>query len=131
MDNTDVTKIEGMLIDFKDEIKGEFQHQLNVQREDFQKQLAFVGEGFQMLSEKLDRVEARLDGRIDCVVRKLDALAADSSAHTVAIRGLTVETNAHTVAIRDLAHKVDNLAADLSAHRADTEAHHPVYRVKE
>ena len=87
MDNTDVTKIEGMLIDFKDEIKGEFQHQLTVQREDFQKQLAFVGEGFQMLSEKLDRVEARLDGRIDCVVRKLDALAADSSAHTVAIRG--------------------------------------------
>ena len=96
MDSTDVTKIERMLIDFKDEIKGEFQQQLTVQREDFQKHLAFVGEGFQMLSEKLDRVEERLDGRVDCVVRKLDALAAD-----------------------------------LSAHRRDTESHPSVYKVKE
>jgi hypothetical protein len=30
-----------------------------------------------------------------------------------------------------ISHKVDDLAADLSAHRADTEAHGPVYRVKE
>ena len=27
--------------------------------------------------------------------------------------------------------KVDGIASDLSAHRADTEAHHGVYRVKE
>jgi hypothetical protein len=54
MDSSDVTKIERMMVDFKDEIKGEFQHQLTVQREDFQTQLAFVGEGFQMLSEKLE-----------------------------------------------------------------------------
>jgi hypothetical protein len=27
--------------------------------------------------------------------------------------------------------KLDSVAADLSAHRADTEAHHGVYRVKE
>ncbi len=27
--------------------------------------------------------------------------------------------------------KVDGVAADLAAHRADTEAHGPVYRVKE
>jgi hypothetical protein len=61
-------------------------------------------EGHQMLSEKIDRVEARLDGRIDCVVGKLDATAA----------------------------KLDAVAEDLKAHRRDTEAHSPVvYRVKE
>ena len=30
-----------------------------------------------------------------------------------------------------LEHKIDSVAADLSAHRKDTEAHRPVYRVKE
>jgi outer membrane murein-binding lipoprotein Lpp len=30
-----------------------------------------------------------------------------------------------------LAAKVDAVAADIKAHRADTEAHYPVYRVKE
>lgn len=67
-------------------------------------------EGHQMLSEKLDRVEMRLDNRIDCVVQKLDAVAAQGNA---------------------TAAKLDAVAADLKAHRADTEAHHPVYRVKE
>lgn len=95
---------------FKDDIKEEFQHQLTVQREGFQKQLAFVGEGFQMLSEKIDRVETRLDKRMDCLEHKLVVVAA--------------ETNGNTIAIRDL-------AADLAAHRRDTEAHPPVYRVKE
>ena len=67
-------------------------------------------EGHQMLSEKIDRVEARLDARIDCVVKKLDAAAAQGEA---------------------TAAKLDALAADLAAHRTDTEAHHSVYRVKE
>jgi hypothetical protein len=30
-----------------------------------------------------------------------------------------------------LEHKLDAVAADLSAHRTDTEAHRPVFRVKE
>ena len=67
-------------------------------------------EGHQMLSEKIDRVEARLDARIDCVVNKLDAVAAQGEA---------------------TAAKLDALSADLSAHRADTETHRPVFRVKE
>jgi hypothetical protein len=96
MTETDVSRIEKMISAFKDEIKGEFQHQLTVQREGFQEYLAFVGEGFQMLSEKIDRVEMRLDKRMDC-----------------------------------LEHKLVAVAADLSAHRRDTEAHPPVYRVKE
>jgi len=64
MDTADVNKIEKMLVDFKDEIKQEFRHQLGIQAENFQ-------------------------------------------------------------------NKLDAVAADLKAHRADTEAHPPVYRVKE
>ena len=96
MDSSDVNRIERMITDFKDEIKGEFRHQLGIQSEAFQGKLDLVVEGHQMLSEKLDRVEERLDGRIDCVIRKLDAVAAD-----------------------------------LSAHRRDTEAHPALYKVKE
>ncbi len=61
-----------------------------------QHKLEIVVEGHQMLSEKIDRVEMRLDKRMDC-----------------------------------LEHKLTAVAVDLSAHRADTEAHPPVYRVKE
>ncbi len=110
MNGEDMNRINKMLIDFKDEIKGEFRHQLAIQSEAFQHKLDIVVEGHHMLAEKIDRVEARLDARIDCVVNKLDKVAAQGDA---------------------TAAKLDALAADLTAHRADTEAHHGVYRVKE
>ena len=117
MTDTDNKQVAEMISAFTIDIKREFQHQLTVQREDFQKQIAFVGEGFQMLSEKMDRVEKRVDERIDCVVKKLDAVAAQGAATAARLE---------TVAA-----KLDAVAADLKAHRADTEAHRPVYRVKE
>ena len=86
------------------------------------------------LCEKIEFV----DFKVEVLNQKVDAMAAEKSAHTVTIRDLTqkvdavaVETSANTVAIQDLTHKVDSVAADLSAHRADTEALHSVYRVKE
>ena len=102
-------------------------------------------EGHQMLSEKIDRVEARLDARIDCVVKKLDAVAAQGEAtaaklDAVAAQGDATASKLETVAAKldvvaaqgdAAAAKLDALAADLAAHRTDTEAHHPVYRVKE
>ncbi len=124
MDSADVKSIEKMMIDFKDEIKEEFRHQLGIQSEAFQCKLDLVVADHQMLSgkldlvvadhqmlsgkldhvvadhqmlsEKLDHVEERLNGRIDCVVRKVDAISAD-----------------------------------LAAHRRDTEAHPSLYKVKE
>jgi len=75
-----------------------------------QHKLDLVVEGHQMLSEKIDRVEERLESRIDCVVRKLDTVAAQGSA---------------------TAAKLDAIAADLTAHRRDTEAHPSLYKVKE
>ena len=110
MDVTNLKKIERMMIDFKDEIKEEFRHQLGIQSEAFQHKLDLVVEGHQMLSEKLDRVEERLDSRIDCVVKKLDAVTAQGDA---------------------TAAKLDAIAADLVAHRRDTEAHSVLDKVKE
>ena len=34
-----------------------------------------------MLSEKIDRVETRLDKRMDCLEHKIDIVTADLSAH--------------------------------------------------
>jgi hypothetical protein len=85
MDADDIKKIEEI-----------FKHHIGVMSEDFQHKLDIVAEGHQMLSDKLDRVEATLGGRLDRVESKVDAVAAD-----------------------------------LSAHRADTEAHGTVYRLKE
>jgi hypothetical protein len=61
-----------------------------------QHNLDLIVEGQQMLSEKIDRAKTDLTQRIECVEHKLDAVAAD-----------------------------------LSAHRADTEAHRKVYKIKE
>ena len=77
--------------------------------------------------DKLDAVAAQGNA----TAAKLDAVAAQGNATATKLDALAAESSAHTVAIRGLTHKVDNLAADLSAHRADTEAHHSVYRVKE
>ena len=85
MDADDIKKIEEL-----------FKHHVGVMAEDFLHKLDIIPEGHQMLSDKIDRVEATLGGRLDRVESKVDAVAAD-----------------------------------LSAHRADTEAHGTVYRVKE
>ena len=78
MNENDFEKIESMIARHVGTFADSIQHKLDI-----------VVEGHQMLSEKIDRVEARLDSRIDCVVRKLDAVAAETSANTIAIRGLT------------------------------------------
>ena len=65
----------------------------------------------QALAKRVDEVEERLDAKIDAVEKRLDSKIAK------------VEKN--------LSAKIDAVAADLAAHRADTEAHHGVYRVKE
>ena len=99
MNENDFAKIESMIARHVGAFADSIQHKLDI-----------VVEGHQMLSEKIDRVEGRLDGRIDCVVRKLDAVAAQGS---------------------NTAAKLDAVAADLKAHRRDTEAHQSLYKVKE
>ncbi|WP_298435391.1 hypothetical protein [Geobacter sp.] len=63
------------------------------------------------LNDKIDHAEQRLNDKIDDVERRLNDKIDD------------VE--------KRLSGKIDAVATDLSAHRADTEAHHGVWRVKE
>ena len=142
MNEHDFEKIDSMIARHVGTFTDSIQHKLDI-----------VVEGHQMLSEKIDRVEMRLDKRMDCLEHKLVAVAAETNSNTVAIRDLTAETRGNTVAIRDLAAetnsntiairdltaetrgntvairdlsaKLDGVAADLSAHRWDTEAHPP------
>ncbi|MDD4998549.1 MAG: hypothetical protein PHI99_10405 [Syntrophales bacterium] len=90
------SQFEKKLILFKEEIKEEFSRQLGIQTESVHHKLDLVVEGHQMLSEKIDSVKTELEQKISCVEGKLDAVAAD-----------------------------------ISAHRADSEAHDKVYKVKE
>jgi len=103
-------KFDEKLIVFKEEIKEEFRHQIGIQSENFQHKLDIVVEGHQMLAEKLDRVETRLDTRMDCLEHKIDTVAAK---------------------LDTVAAKLDTVATDLKAHRTDTEVHKKVYKVKE
>jgi len=114
---TDINRIEKLITVFKDEIKEEFRHQLGVQSENFQHKLDLVVEGHQMLSEKIDRVEADLGKRSGCVENKLVSVIVELSE---------VKTKGEYIAS-----KVDSVAADLTAHRRDTEAHKALYQVKE
>ena len=63
------------------------------------------------LNKKIDDVDERLSKKIDAVDERLSNKIAAIDAK--------------------FSKKMDAVAADLSAHRADTEAHHGVYRVKE
>ena len=63
------------------------------------------------INDKIDGVDQRLGRKIDEVDKRL---------------GDKIDSVEKT-----LSEKIDAVAADLAAHRADTEAHHGVYRVKE
>lgn len=66
------------------------------------------------LNERIDSIENNLNERIDSVEKNL---------------GEKVDRN--TVRIEALDDKIDAVATDLKAHRADTEAHYGIYRVQE
>jgi hypothetical protein len=107
MDADEIKKIEEIFKHhigvMSEDFQRKIEHQTGIISEDFQHKLDIVVEGHQMLSDKIDRVETNLGGRLDRVESRLDRVE----------------------------NKVDAIAADLSAHRKDTEAHGPVYRVKE
>jgi hypothetical protein len=92
MDAEEIKKIDGMFKRHVDVVAENIKHHLGVMYEDFQHKLDIVVEGHQMLAEKIDRMDVRLERVED---------------------------------------KVDAVTTDLAAHRADTEVHGTVYRVKE
>jgi actin-like ATPase involved in cell morphogenesis len=92
MDAEEIKKIDEIFKRHVDVVTENFKHHVGVMYEDFQHKLDIVVEGHQMLAEKIDRMDVRLERVED---------------------------------------KVDAVTTDLAAHRADTEVHGTVYRVKE
>jgi hypothetical protein len=70
MTENDLEKIDGMIA-----------RRVGTFAESIQHKLDLLVEGQQILSEKIDRVKTDLEHRIECVEHKLDAVAADFSAH--------------------------------------------------
>jgi len=80
-------------------------------REQMDKRFDLVDFKMETLNQKIDEVDARLSAKIDDVETRLNAKIDD------------VETR--------LTGKIDAVAADLKAHREDTEAHPKLYHVRE
>lgn len=81
MEEKDFQRIEKMVGSFKDEIKNDFRLQAGILSEDFQHKLQLVAEGHEMLSGKMDRINADLGGKIDAVATDLAAHRADTEGH--------------------------------------------------
>jgi hypothetical protein len=107
MNGEDFKRLEQIVVGFKDEMKAEFRHQIGIQSEHFQHKLDIVIEGHEVLRKEIRDTREELCEKIEFVDFKLETMN---------------ET---------LNEKIDAVAANLTAHRADTEAHPPVYRVKE
>ena len=80
-------------------------------REELCEKINLVDFKVETLNQKIDGVEERLDKKID---------------------GVRDDLNQKIDSVRDeLGQKIDAVAADLSAHRADTESHRAGYRISE
>ena len=107
MNGEDFKRLEQVIVNFNEEVKTEFRHQIGIQSEHVQHKLDIVVEGHEVLRKEIRDTREELCEKIKLVDFKLETMN---------------ET---------LNEKIDAVAANLSAHRADTEAHPPVYRVKE
>jgi light-regulated signal transduction histidine kinase (bacteriophytochrome) len=128
-------------MDEKDLEKSEevFKRHIGILSEDFQHKLDIVAEGNQMLSEKLDRVESRLEQRIDGVEQRIGRV--EQRIGRVEQRIGRVEQRIDEVNAglskkidgveSNLSKKIDAVAAALAAHRADTEIHRARYQIRE
>jgi archaellum component FlaC len=91
-------------------------------REELCEKISLVDFKVGVLNEKIDGVHDKLDKKIDGFYDKLDKK----------IDGVHDKLNQKIDGVRDeLGQKIDAVAADLSAHRRDTEAHPALYKVKE
>ena len=115
-----------------EDIRGKFDLVLEG-HETLRQQIEKVGQGseerdehllflIQTLNTKIDGVDTRLDTKIDGLDARLNAK----------IDGLDARLDAKIDKLEEnLTTKIDGIARDLAEHRLDTEAHGPVYGVKE
>ena len=98
------------------------QHEMRETRTELKGDIELCNFKIDTLNQKIDGVEEKLTNKINGVEEKL----------TNKIDGVEAKlTNKIDGVEAKLTTKIDGVAADLKAHRADTEAHHGVYRVKE
>jgi hypothetical protein len=114
MNGEDFKRLEQIVFNFKEEVKTEFRHQIGIQSENFQHKLDIVVEGHDVLRKEIRETKEELREEIGLVGFKVEAL------------------NQKIDTVKEcLSKKLDAVAADLTAHRADTEVHKKVYKVKE
>ena len=92
----------------------QFQRHLSAVAESFDHKLGLIADGHELLRNEIRETRTELKQEIGLCNFKIDAVATDLKATDKRLSG-----------------KIDGVATDLKAHRADTEAHHGVYRVKE
>ena len=105
-------------------------------RQDTAEKFAMVDFKFEVLNNKIDTVEVRLNAKIDTVNAKIDAVNAKidtvEARLNAKIDNVEERLNTRIDAVEhNLGRKIDAVADDLAEHRSDTEAHHGLYRVKE
>ena len=93
--------------------------------EDISGKFDLVLEGHAALDRKFDYKFDELNEKIEINSFKIDALNQKIDAVDARLSKKIDGVD------EKLSKKIDGVAADLKAHRADTEAHHGVYRVKE
>ena len=97
---------------------------LEIILEDMNSKFDLLLEGHVGLRQAIDDLDRRTTERFDLVDLKFEAL--NKKIDTVDQR----LSNRIDIVEKSLGEKIDAVAADLSAHRADTEAHN-IYRVRE
>jgi hypothetical protein len=98
---------------------------LEILLEDIRGKFDLVLEGHEVLRSEIRELGRKTDERSDLVDFKIDTMNKKIDAVD---EKLSKKIDAVDV---KLSRKIDAVSADLSAHRADTESHHGVYRVKE
>jgi hypothetical protein len=102
MNGEDFKRLEQTIVNFKEEVKAEFRHQIGIQSEHFQHKLDIVIEGHEVLRKEIRDTREELCEKIKLVDFKVDVL------------------NQKIDDVRDdLSQKIDGVAHDLKAHRAD------------
>jgi hypothetical protein len=94
---------------------------LEIILEDIRGKFELVLEGHDVLHKEIRDTRVELCEKISLVDFKVDALSQRVDELDRKVDGMG----------KSLTQKIDAVAADLKAHRTDTEAHSPVFRVKE
>ena len=135
MNETDKTYFEQMFKTHTTELTNQVIRHVEAISENFDLKIGLIADGHTTLQDAIDSLERRTNERFDHLDFKIDTVNNHLSGRIDKLEGRfdKLETKVDTV-ISDLKitdKKVDAVAIDLKAHRADTEAHGGIYRVKE